>query len=83
MTNCLKCNSDEKTFAVIKKSITVGYNPITMKRSYILDFIIRIMCADCGNIEEKHIVKTLTDKELNSLCREVVYRSEVYEPKSI
>ena len=66
----------QKTFVVIKKDITTQYNCITMQKDYVLDFVIRKMCDNCGNIEEEHITRIISDKVLNRICREAVYELE-------
>ena len=76
MSKCSNCGSMQKTFVVIKKDITTQYNCITMQKDYVLDFVIRKMCDNCGNIEEEHITRIISDKVLNRICREAVYELE-------
>ena len=77
MTSCSNCGSVEKSFVVIKKAITTHYNCITMKNDYMLDFVIRKMCNNCGNVEEEHITRNINDKVLDRICRETVYELEL------
>ena len=76
MTKCSNCGSMKKTFVVIKKDIITRYNCIAMKKDYVLDFVIRKMCEDCGNVEEEHITRIISDKVLNMICRETLYELE-------
>ena len=76
MTKCSNCGATEKTFVVVKRDIITQYNASTMKNDYMLDFVIRKMCSNCGNIQETRITRNISDKVLNRMCREVVYELE-------
>lgn len=86
MNKCSKCGLTEKAFAILSQKIITETERAPLKfgrtaliPTYELDFYVRIMCTNCGNIEDKHITKVLTKKELNNLCKEVVYDTEMYD----